>query len=43
MYQRFIDLLLMFKIFFSMKSGDTDDEFPIIFKLGQSFSLLKEV
>jgi len=26
---------------FSMKSGDTDDEFPIIFKLGQSFSLFK--
>ncbi len=26
---------------FSMKSGDTDDEFPLIFKLGQSFSLFK--
>jgi tetratricopeptide (TPR) repeat protein len=26
---------------FSMKNGDTDDEFPIIFKLGQSFSLFK--
>lgn len=26
---------------FSMKSGDTDDEFPLVFKLGQSFSLFK--
>ena len=26
---------------FSMKSGDTDDDFPIVFKLGQSFSLFK--
>ncbi|MCX7647099.1 MAG: PorV/PorQ family protein, partial [Elusimicrobiales bacterium] len=26
---------------FSMKSGDTDDEFPLVFKIGQSFSLFK--
>ncbi|MGC8867727.1 MAG: PorV/PorQ family protein [Elusimicrobiales bacterium] len=26
---------------FSKKSGDTDDEFPLVFKLGQSFSLFK--
>jgi len=26
---------------FSMKSGDTDDDFPLIFKMGQSFSLFK--
>ncbi|MEF3280905.1 MAG: PorV/PorQ family protein [Elusimicrobiota bacterium] len=26
---------------FSMKSGDTDDNFPLVFKLGQSFSLFK--
>ncbi|MCX8125456.1 MAG: PorV/PorQ family protein, partial [Spirochaetes bacterium] len=26
---------------FSKKSGDTDDEFPLVFKIGQSFSLFK--
>lgn len=38
---RFYKIAFGVQNIFSRKSGDTDDEFPLIFKLGQSFSLFK--